>query len=344
MRRALASLYLICSLAAIGTAERLEIRRDTVLEATSNQDLSIARSREGDRFSVTLRESRDIPRGTRVEGEVSRVEPKRGDQSAYIDLEFTDLITPNNRRQRISALPISLDDRKIRRDRNGRLSADSQKHKSEQYVFGGLLGGLIVGAIVKKPFEGAFAGTLAGIIISELERDRAKKSENVLRKGTRIGVLFTEDARFDWDDRDQRFDRWDDDRNRDDRDNRDDRYDRDDRNDRNHRGGLEYEGRAIGGSQSLLRQRDGVLVPISMARSLNIEVEQVGDRIYLEHGSSVMRLTVGSADYRIMGGSTGRLPVEVTSKDREVYVPAEALAAVLPGQLRLDGMIIRRPS
>lgn len=338
MKRAALTLMIISATATFAAAERYEIRRDTVLEATSDQDLSIGRSREGDRFTVTLRDGRDVPRGTQLEGEVVRIEPKRGDQPGYMDLEFTALVTGDGQRHRISALPISLDDRKIRRDRDGRMTADARKHRSEHYVFGGMVGGLVVGSLLKKPFEGAFVGTLAGIIFSELERDRAKKSSDlVMKRGSKLGVLFANDVRFDYDDRYGRYDRddrWDDRRY-------DDRWTGDDRRDT--RDSLEYDGRPIRTSGAFIRERGTTLVPLSVARDLGIEVEQSGDRIYLDYGDATVRLSVGSAEFRHRGTSE-RLPAEVRSERGEIYVPVEALVVVLPRPLKVNGIIVRRPA
>lgn len=350
MKRAVSTLLIISAVATFAAAERYEIRRDSVLEATSDQDLSMGRTREGDRFTVTLRDGRDVPRGTQLEGEVVRVEPKRGDQPGYMDLQFTSLLTQDGQRHRISALPISLDDRKIRRDRDGRMTADSRKHRSEHYVFGGMVGGLVVGSLLKKPFEGAFVGTLAGIIFSELERDRGKKSGDlVMRRGSKLGVLFANDVRFDADDRYGRYDdrrddtRRDDDRWNDRRD--DDRWGDEGWNDdrRDTRDQIEYDGRPIRSSGTFIRERGATLVPLSTARDLGIEVEQSGSRIYLDFGDKTVRLTVGSADYRY-DGTTGRLPAEVRSERNEIYVPIEALAAVLPRPLKVNGIIVRRPA
>lgn len=319
MRHVALSVLVLATIASFGNAERIDIRRDTVLEATSDQDINIAKAHEGDRFTVTLREGRDVPRGIQLEGEVLRVEPKRGDQAGYIDLQFNSLMAQGSRPVRISALPISLDDRKIRRDRDGRLTANSQKHRSEHYVFGGLLGGLLVGSLVKKPFEGAFAGTLAGIIFSELERDRAKKGgDTVLKRGSKLGVLFTEDVTFDADDRGRYGD--------------------------SPRSEIEYDGRTLDIRDELLRDRGQVLIPLTLARQFEIDVDESGDRIYLERGDALIRLTVGSSSYRIPGRTSGQFSAEVRRERGVVYVPAEALAAVLPGTLRVDGMIIRPPS
>jgi len=327
MKRIATTLLALVFTGAIACADTIEIRRDTVLEATSDQDLNIARAREGDRFTVTLRPNRDVPAGTQLEGEVLRVEPKQGDQPGFVDLQFDEMRLPGERPLRISALPISLDDKKIRRDRDGRLSADARKHKSEHYVFGGMLGGLIVGSLVKKPFEGAFAGTLAGIIFSELERDRSKKSgDTVLKRGSKLGVLFTEDVSFRSYDRERDRDR-----------------DREDDRDRDRRGQAEYDGRAID-LGDVIRENGTTLVAVNDLRPLGIDADESGDRLYLEQGDTWMRLTVGTRDFRLARRGSGELPAEVRRVNGRIYVPVEALAAILPGTLRIDGMIVKRPA
>lgn len=347
MKRAAITFLLAASLVGVVSAERYEIRRDTVLEATSDQDLNINRMREGDRFSVTLRESYEVPRGTQLEGRIVRVEPKRGDQAGFMDLEFTHLVVNGRERHRVNALPISLDDKKIRRDREGRLTADSKKHRGEQYVVGGLVGGLVLGALLKKPFEGAFVGTLAGIIFSEVERDRNKKNvDHVLRRGSKVGVLFAEDVRFDSDVRnDRRDDGWnrdDDRRNRDDVNWGDDRRDRDDRweDDRNvGRDNFEYDGRAVRGN--VLRDGNNYLLSLATIRSMGVDVEETNGRIYLENDDRMIRLSVDSDDYRMGGRGSGRLPTRVRNERGEIYVPIEAVAAVLPKTVKVNGTTIR---
>lgn len=336
MKRAAITFLLATSLAGVVSAERYEIRRDTVLEATSDQDLNVNRMREGDRFTVTLRDSYEAPRGAQLEGRVIRVEPKRGDQAAFMDLEFTHLLVNGRERHRVNALPISLDDKKIRRDREGRLTADSKKHRSEQYVVGGLVGGLVVGALLKKPFEGAFAGTLAGIIFSEVEKDRNKKnSENVLKRGSKLGVLFAEDVRFDSNVRDDRRD-WDDRWDR-----VDDRRDSDDdwRYDRRARDSFEYDGRVLRGD--VLRDGSYYLMPLSTIRSMGVDVEEANGRLYLEHGDRMIRLSVDSDDYRMGGRGSGRLSTRVRNERGEIYIPVEAVAAILPKTLKVNGATVR---
>lgn len=199
---------------ALAMAERIDIRRDTVLEVVADHDLSVRNTREGDRFSATVRDDRDLPRGTQLRGEIVRIQERRGNEPASMDLEFRDLVLPDGTRQSIHALPIALDNRNVRRDREGRMYADSKKVRNEYHVFGGMLGGLVIGALIKKPFEGAFIGTLAGILIGEAERQSARKTDYVLQKGTRFGAVVLEDVRFDY--RGGYGDRYGDDRYRDD--------------------------------------------------------------------------------------------------------------------------------
>ncbi len=325
---------LLAALPALAVAGSIEIPRNTVIEVVSDQDLSIKRAHEGDRFSVTVTGERDLPRGSKLQGEILRIEPKRGDKPAYMDLEFNALLLPDGSRQRIEALPISLDNKNIERGRDGRMVANSKKVKSEYYVGGGLIGGLIVGALVKKPFEGAFIGTLAGIILSESEKQK-NNQDLVLRKGSKLGALLLQDLSVD--NRDQ-F-------------NRDDRYRDQDRNrDRdNGRGGfdLRYDDRALAfeGGATPYMSGQTIMVPLnSTARQLRLQVDRTDERIFIENDTHVMKLYVGEKAFRLDGARRGDLTASVEERNGEIFVPLEAFAPLVERPLYANGTEVKLPA
>jgi hypothetical protein len=329
MNRLLLTTTLLASLATTAFAG-ITIPRNTVLEATADQDLSIKDRREGDRFSVTVASDRDLPRGTRIWGVINRIEPARDGRPAYMDLQFERIEYPGSNDGRLSAVPIPLDAKGVERGRDGRLVANPKKVKTGDYVVGGLLGGLVVGALVKKPFEGAFLGTLAGIVLGETERQNAKKQQDlVMRKGNRLGVLLMDDLAVDsrWDR--NREDRWD--RDRDDR-------DRDDR-DRNGNDEIRFDGQTL--RLDSFRDRNELMVPLTeAARALNLEVDRRDDRIWIDGRRTSARVRLNDSEARL-DGRRGDLGAQIQERNSEVYVPLGLLAALVEGEITLNGTKVR---
>ena len=341
MRLLLGSLALVIAMPSIAPAitawvAPIEIKRNTVIEVTADQDMNVKDVREGDRFSVTVANDYELPKGSQLQGEVVRVEPKRGDEKAYMDLQFNTVRLPDGSRHAFQAIPITLNNKAINRDRDGRMYADAKKVRSEYYVLGGLVGGLVLGSILKKPFEGAFIGTLAGIIFGEAERQKSKNSTDlVLKKGTKLGAVVLEDTTIAYDDRD-----WRNDRNRDDRDR-----DRDDRDDSG-RYEIMYQNRTLRFSSNEAPYGVGraVMVPAKeTGRQLGLAVDRVGDRVYIESADDSVRLTVGETGYR-QSSQRGDLAAKVEERNGVVYVPIEAFAGLLRQTLYMNGTEVRRPN
>lgn len=329
MNRLLLTTTLLASLATTAFAG-ITIPRNTVLEATADQDLSIKDRREGDRFSVTVTSDRDLPRGTRIWGVIDRIEPARDNRPAYMDLQFERIEYPGSGDGRLAAVPIPLDAKGVERGRDGRLVANPKKVKTGDYVVGGLLGGLVVGALVKKPFEGAFLGTLAGIVLGETERQNAKKQQDlVMKKGNRLGVLLMDDLTVD--------SRWD--RNRDDRDR--DRDDRDwDRNNDRGNDEIRFDGQTLR-FDNTYRERNELMVPLNeAARALNLEVDRRDDRIWIDGRRTSARVRLNDSEARL-DGRRGDLGVQVQERNGEVFVPLGLLASLVEGEITMNGTKVR---
>ncbi len=121
----------------------------------------------------------------------------------------------------------------------------------------------------------------------------------------------------------------------------DDRRDSDDdwRYDRRARDSFEYDGRVLRGD--VLRDGNYYLMPLSTIRSMGVDVEEANGRLYLEHGDRMIRLSVDSDDYRMGGRGSGRLSTRVRNERGEIYIPVEAVAAILPKTLKVNGATVR---
>ncbi len=307
---------LLAMVPAMALAGGIDIRRNTVIEVTADQDLNIKRAQEGDRFTATVRDNRDLPSGSQLVGEVLRVEPKSRDQAGFMDLEFRAIVLPDGTRQTLSAVPINLDNKAISRSRDGRMVADTKRVKSETMVLGGMLGGLILGSLVKKPFEGAFVGILAGILVNEANRKNA--DDYVLRKGTRLGALFTDDVSLDGNrDRDR------------------------DRDEERGNGGMDIRlgGRSLTfGNQAPYWEGKTPMVPLDdAARQMDLTVDRRDNRLFIEDKDNELKLTIGETSYRLNGAQRGDLPTATVERNGVVFVPLFALAMLTRELITVNG-------
>lgn len=326
--KALTLLLAGVALTGSASASELVLRRDSVLQGVVETELNLKRTREGDRFEVTLQRDRDLPDRSRVLGTVTRLEPARRDRPAFAEIEFDMLVLPNGDRTRIDAVPVALNSKGLR-EQDGRIVLDQKRGpKPEEAVLGGAIGGLIIGGILKKPGEGLFAGVLAGILVGEASR---QSKDVVMSKGTKIGVLLRDDLVI-------RDDRWSD---RNDDWGRDRDRDRDDDRDRNREAVIEANGRQVIFERDVRPYYNGsvLMVPLDqMAGRLGLRSDRRDERIYIDSKDSTLRLEVGSRDYRI-NGKRGELPAEPEERGGVVYVPVQAFAS-LTRDLRVDGSIV----
>lgn len=371
-----AVVILMASTAASAMAATVRLDRNQVIPVVLQDELSSEESRRGDRFYAVVESGYDLPRGTRFVGRVIDAQRRRGDRPAYLEAEFSEIVLPDGKRTRIRAIPISLNDRNVRRDRDGRIRTTDTVVRKERVVGTGALAGLVIGALTKKPFEGLVWGTIAGIIVAEGQSSEAQNGNIRLRSGSRIGVMI-EDAvtvdlgnnrREDWD-RNDRNDEWgrDDRYPRDDEWNRDDRYDdrrdddryedrreddryddweRDDRYNDLSRIEVRYRNDVLRFSRGEEPYRIGetVMVPLERtARQLDLDVEIVSGSnvIWVEDEDSVLKIEQGTRTYRL-NGSRGTLSRDVSRRDGVVFVPLEVLAKMKTSPIYANGKVYRQ--
>ncbi len=192
------SLTAAVSLPSLASASYVTLRRDTVLQIVIDDTLSIRSTHRGDRFGAHVEADRDLPRGTQLVGEVLDVREARSGQPAMMDLRFREIVMPDGYRTEFDGVPISLSDKSLTRDQQGRIVAKVDYRKKENTVLGGAIGGFILGSVFHKQFEGIVLGTVAGIIIAESGN---KNDQNtVLQRGQKMGALVRNEVSFDWTD------------------------------------------------------------------------------------------------------------------------------------------------
>ena len=347
--RIVAVTILVPVAAAALAGDTLRVFANTVVPIVMEDELNVRINRPGDRFRARVEDSRELPYGTRLEGVVLESRRAERDRPAFMDVEFKRLILPDGRRVDIRAVPISLDSRAIRRDRDGRLTADRSKIKSEHYVVGGLVGGLLLGSAFKKPFEGAFLGTLAGILLAEGERGK-NKGDVVAKNGQRMGALFERDVTVEFDGRDNRYGyRRDDDRY--------DRYDRDGDADRDERDRYDDRWERVPAEQTLDLTHRGRTIrfdrdraPFEIEGTWMVPLEDAASRMDLEvenstrtnsvlvmSGSHMLRFERDSDRYRL-DGRQGTLPRPMVERNGVWYVPLRVLASAVEGEVVANGI------
>jgi hypothetical protein len=189
---------------------RVVARKDEVIPVILDHTLSTMDNAKGDTFTATVKMSGrdaygDIPEGTKVEGHVAAIHPKRNDEPALLDLAFDRLIFPNGRTVRIDGTLTSLDNAHVTQDANGVLvvrNTGSSSSADQRMVYAGYGAGagLLVGILEKKPLEGALLGGVLGYIFGQVKNDQRSKttSDVTLQPGTEMGVRINRDIAVSW--------------------------------------------------------------------------------------------------------------------------------------------------
>lgn len=175
----------------------------TVLPVKLRETLGSASSHKGDRFSATLQSddaarSLRLPIGTTVEGIVSDVKSKEGNQPGVLALHFDRIILPNESSYPIQGALIGLDNKSVTRSGDGRLVANpDHKKKTLLYAGYGAGAGLILGALTKgNTILDTVLGGGLGYLLGSLEKGHGETKDVVLKPNTELGVRLDRSLSF----------------------------------------------------------------------------------------------------------------------------------------------------
>jgi hypothetical protein len=174
-------------------SDRVVMPAGSVLKVKLDETISSDRNKQGDRFTATVEDDQagyDVPQGTRVEGVVKEVRRAAKDRPGMLDVDFTAMRLPDGQRYRVAGSAISLDERSVQRDDDGRLVAKStsKKNRTKFIAYGAGAGFLISTLTGGGSLKGALIGAAGGLLLGELSKSKANGREVVLRPGTEFGV------------------------------------------------------------------------------------------------------------------------------------------------------------
>ena len=176
----------------------------TVIPVKLDTDLSSNESRQGDKFTVSLDSTTGVygqlPGGAKIEGRVVSAKKQSGGDPGLLELSFDRLIMPDGSTQDLSGTLVSLSDKDLKTDEDGRIVATG-KAKDNRGLYAGygagaglLFGVLSSGNTTKGNATKALLGGLLGLGAGEFERNQRRKPSNVeLKQGQRFGVRLDED-------------------------------------------------------------------------------------------------------------------------------------------------------
>ena len=176
----------------VAGVRQISIPAETVIPVTLDQDISSATAYVGQPFTATVVSSNpgdsEFPAGTKIEGKVSSVQKKDGDEPGTLELNFNAARLPDNSRVAINGALINTDENSVKTV-GGRVMAQGDKNNNDtlKVVGIGAAGGYVIGRLLKKNSTvGALLGAGAGYLFDRSKGDKAAEAK--LAAGSKFGV------------------------------------------------------------------------------------------------------------------------------------------------------------
>ena len=188
-----------------GTAsmETVVVPLGTVIPVSLDTGLSSSSSKLGDGFSVTVRSSQEgdaeFPRGTRFVGNVVGIDRATRDKPGMLDLSFREAWMPDGSKVNIAGSLISLDDKSVTRNADGRLVATVKGTGNDRLKMIGIGAGagLLIGKLLdRNMIVGGLLGAAAGYLYNEYTTDEVDPTDVVVQPGTVFGVRMDRDVAY----------------------------------------------------------------------------------------------------------------------------------------------------
>jgi hypothetical protein len=183
------------------------IHRGAILPITLGSTVSSSGSYVGQhvvaRIDANAGEDENLPRGSKILGRVTEVDPKQDGSAGAVYLTFDRLVTPDGSSYPIHTIVMSAEGNNVNVDSDGRLVArsDSSENSQRDAAIGAAVGGL--GSILfggGRHFLGsAIIGGAAGYGISSIDRAQNGAQDFTLNPGTGLELRVTAPVRSDRD-------------------------------------------------------------------------------------------------------------------------------------------------
>lgn len=185
----------------VAGVRQITIPAQSVVPVTIDQEISSATATRGQSFTATVTSSQpgdsEFPAGTRLEGIVSGVTKRNGNNPGELDLRFNTAILPDNSRIRIAGDLISLDNDSVVNSNGRVVASDKAQGSNPLKVIGiGAAGGFVIGRVLKK--DGALPAILgaAGGYLYDRLQGKNKAADARVPAGTRVGVRLRNNVTY----------------------------------------------------------------------------------------------------------------------------------------------------
>lgn len=187
---------------AVAGVRTISVPAGVVVPVTLDQEVSSATARVGDTFMATVKSDRmgdsEFPGGSKIEGVVTEVVKRAGNEPGVLDLQFRNVVLPDNTRMPIRGQLVALDGAGIT-NANGRIVAPAAKGGSNKLkVIGiGAGAGYLIGKVLLKK-DGVLSAVLgaAGGYLYDASKNKKTGADARVAAGTTLGVRLNQGVSY----------------------------------------------------------------------------------------------------------------------------------------------------
>ena len=173
------------------------VNAGTVFRVRLNHELSTKTAHVGMPFTATMVDPvyssggvQVIPAGSIVHGKVTHVKKAaKNGEPGMLDTDFVSITLPNKRSVAIVGELASLDEKGVKSDNEGTVSANKTSKRHLKWIGGGAAGGAVIGGIAGGG-TGALIGAGVGAVGGLIGKNVKKGKEAVVKSGTEFGVYL----------------------------------------------------------------------------------------------------------------------------------------------------------
>jgi len=178
---------------AVAGVRTISVPTGAVVPVTLDTAITSAAARVGDVFYASVvsenRGDSEFPAGTKVQGVITEVQRKSGDDPGVLDIDFRAAVLPNGTRVPLRGDLIALDNDNVTSTTQGRIMAKSGGKTDLKVIGIGAGLGFVLGKVLdKNTLVTTILGAAGGYLY---DRKKDKAAEAQLNAGTKLGVSLT---------------------------------------------------------------------------------------------------------------------------------------------------------